>query len=91
MATTVIAKQQVTDFNTWKPAFDAGSGMRDELGILIKGVYQSAEDPNMVTIISEFPNAETAKALFSNESLQHAMEKGGVIATLDVNMLNEVK
>lgn len=90
MATTIIAKQQVTEFNSWKQHFDAGKNMRDELGIHIKGVFQSVDDQNMVTIISEFPNIETAQVLFANTELQEAMKQGGVVATLDVTMLNEV-
>ena len=88
MATTIINSQQVGNFATWKKGFEAGSAMREQAGIKIKGVYQSVDDENTVTVISEVPNTELAKALFSESSLKEAMDKSGVLSVPEIKILN---
>ena len=90
MATTIINSHKVENFGKWKQGFDAGAGMRKELGITIKGVFQSADDENHVTVISEMPSAEIAKAVLSSPELKAAGEKSGVISTPEIKILNQI-
>lgn len=88
MATTIITSQKVESYSKWKSGFAAGEAMRAQAGIIVKGIYQSVEDENTVTIISEVPNTEVAKAIFSSPEMKQAMEKSGVISTPEVKILN---
>jgi hypothetical protein len=90
MATTIINSHRVECFTKWKEGFDAGANMRKDLGIIIKGVFQSTDDENYVTIISEMPGPETAKAILSSPELKAAGQKAGVISAPEIKMLNQV-
>ena len=90
MATTIINSHKVESFTKWKEGFDAGVNMRKKLGITIKGVFQSVEDENLVTIISEMPSPEIAKAVLSNPELKAAGQKSGVISAPEIKFLNQV-
>ena len=90
MATTIINSHKVENFAKWKAGFDLGENMRKELGITIKGVFQSVEDENYVTVISEMPSDEIAKAVLSSPELKAASQKSGVISTPEIKMLNQI-
>ena len=90
MTTTIINSHKVENFAKWKTGFDLGENMRKELGITIKGVFQSVEDENHVTVISEMPSPEIAKAVLSNPELKAAGQKAGVISAPEIKMLNQV-
>ena len=90
MTTTIINSHKVENFTKWKEGFDAGANMRKELGIIIKGVFHSAEDENHVTVISEMPSPEIAKAILSSPELKAAGQKSGVISVPEIKMLIKV-
>lgn len=90
MATTIINSHKVESFTKWKEGFDAGADMRRELGITIKGIFQSVEDENLVTIISEMPSPEIAKAVLSSPELKAAGQKSGVISVPEIKLLNQI-
>jgi len=87
METTVINTHKVADFAKWKMGFEAGKGMRDQAGIKIKGVYQSVDDENLITVISEFPNVAIAKSFVESMSSSDAFAKAGVISQPEIKML----
>ncbi len=90
MATTIINSHKVENFAKWKQGFDMGAAMRKELGITITGVFQATDDENHVTVISEMPSAEIAKAVLSSRELKAAGEKSGVISTPEIKILNQI-
>ncbi len=89
MATTIINSQKVESFAKWKQGFEAGESMREQAGIIIKGIYQSVDDENSITIISEVPTPEMAKAIFSSAAMIDAMEKSGVVSIPEIKILNQ--
>jgi hypothetical protein len=89
MATTIINSQKVENFAKWKQGFEAGKAMREKAGITIKGVYQSVDDENSITIISEVPNPDMAMAIMSAPAMKEAMEKSGVISAPEIKILNQ--
>ncbi|MES2565582.1 MAG: hypothetical protein V4565_01870 [Bacteroidota bacterium] len=90
MATTIINSHKVENFTKWKEGFEAGENMRHELGIVIKGVFQSVEDENHVTIISEMPSPEIAQAILASPELKAAGQKSGVISAPEIKMLKRI-
>lgn len=90
METLLIISHEVKNFDTWKKGFEAGEPTRAQAGVKIKGIYRSSENENMVTVISEAPSKEAAKALFANPTLKAEMEKAGVISAPEVKILASV-
>jgi hypothetical protein len=89
MATTIINSHKVENFAKWKQGFEAGAGMREHAGINVKGIYQSVDDENFITVISEVPNVDVAKAILSNQGMKEAMEKSGVTSASEIKILNQ--
>lgn len=87
---TIINSHKVESFTKWKLGFDAGEAMRAQVGITILGVYQSADDENQVTVISEMPSAEMAKAILNSAEMKAAMEKSGAISIPEIKILNKI-
>lgn len=90
MATTIINSHKVENFSKWKLGFEAGEAMREQAGITIKGIYQSVEDENIITVISEVPNIEMAKAIVSGPAMKEAMEKSGIVSTPEFKILSQI-
>ena len=74
----LFVRHEVTDYGTWRKAFDAFAPMQKKLGVLYKAVYQSTDDPNDVTVIHDFHSLDKAKAFAASPELKAAMEKSGV-------------
>jgi len=89
MATTMITMHQVEDFKTWKQGFDAGAEMRNQAGLVVKEIYQSVDDANSVTIISEVESKDIALALMNSPQTQEAIKKSGVVSEPKLIFLNK--
>jgi len=74
----MFVRHEVTDYGTWRKAFNSFAATQKKLGVVHKAVYQSADDPNDVTVIHDFHSLEKAKAFAASPELKAAMEKAGV-------------
>jgi hypothetical protein len=59
--TTLHIEHAITDFATWKNAFDRAEPYRVEGGVLSHEIRQPADDPAYVVIDLEFADAEAAR------------------------------
>jgi hypothetical protein len=80
---------EVKDYTTWKKGFDTGKADRDKAGIRLIGVYTALDNGNLVTVVTEAPNAEVAKGFASDPNLKAAMEKIGVISAPEIKILKK--
>lgn len=85
----VILTHEVKDFANWKEQFEAGTQMREQAGVTLNGVYTSVDNPNMVTVSTNFPSKEVVQGFLANPQLKADMEKGGVIGEPEVKILQE--
>lgn len=76
--TTVIVQHTVSDFDTWKPAFDDHATARTAHGCTSVDIYRGTDDPNAITVLMAYPDAASAKAFTSDPSLKEAMSRAGV-------------
>ncbi len=76
--TTMFVQHKVTDYAEWKAVYDSVADMQKADGVLAQAVYQSAEDPNDVTVTHEFATEEAAHAFFASDDLKQAMEHAHV-------------
>jgi len=74
----MFVRHQVADYGTWRKAYDGFAAAQKKGGVVYKAVYQSADDPNDVTVIHDFHSLEKAKAFAASPELKSAMEKSGV-------------
>ncbi len=89
MATTIITSHKVENFAKWKQSFESGEAIRTQAGIIINGIYQAVDDENSVTIISQFPSVDVAKAILSSAEMKESMVKSGVISIPEIKFLNQ--
>jgi purine nucleoside permease len=83
----VVITHEVKEYSAWRKVFDADESNRKLGGFKVSGVYADVKNPNMVTIIGEFPNVAAVDAFVSSPKLKEAMEKGGVVGKPDVKVL----
>lgn len=73
-------RQNVTDYDQWRAAFDAHSSSRRAAGATGKRqIYRDVEDPNIVTLILEWDDAERAARFLEDPEMNEAMQKAGVV------------
>jgi hypothetical protein len=88
--TTVIVTHEVKNYSDWKKVYDEDEENRSKSGMKITGLYQSVDNPNMVTVVGEAPSAEAVNQFMSNPELRATMERGGVLGMPDVKVLSKV-
>lgn len=88
---TLIVKINVEDFKKWKQAFDGAEAFRQKMGIELKSIYQSLDDENSITLISDYPSLEFAKKMLASPEWETNQRKSGVIGGFDLSFYNEVK
>ncbi len=89
MVTTIIS-HEVKSYSDWKKGFDADAINRSSMGVSVSGVYQSADNPNKITIITEVKSIDAIQKFLANPELKMTMENAGVIGTPDVKILHKV-
>ena len=87
---TVIVNSEVKNYSDWKKVYDADEENRLKAGLHQTGLYQSVNNPNLVTLIFEAPSVEAINSFMSSPKLKEAMERGGVIGMPDAKILNKV-
>ncbi len=84
---TVVVTHEVKEYTAWRKAYDADEPTRKKAGFKVSGVYADVSNPNMISVIGEFPSAAAVDAFMANPVLKEAMEKGGVLGKPDVKVL----
>jgi quinol monooxygenase YgiN len=87
---SVVITHEVKKYSDWRKVYDADEGNRTKAGIHLTGVYQSVNNPNLITLIGEAPSVEALTSFMADPKLKAAMEQGGVIGMPDVKILNKL-
>jgi hypothetical protein len=75
---TLFVRHDVSDFGSWKKAYDEFDAERSSMGVTGHGVYQAEGNPNSVTIYHHFDSMDAAKAFMASDRLKEAMMEAGV-------------
>lgn len=86
----VILSHEVKNFDDWKKEFDLEEPARLAEGATIVAVYNNVDNPNHITVISEFESTDTFKAFLENPVRREGMERAGVIGKPEVKILNKI-
>jgi hypothetical protein len=84
--TTVAVRHSVSDFDTWKTAFDGHASVRTSHGAIGQRVLH---DGNNILVLIDFPDAASVQSFMADPSLAEAMKNGGVVGAPDVSVLVE--
>ena len=76
----VIIHHRVRDFAVWKSVFDDNESAQVAAGMTNARVFQSAENPNEVTILFDVADIARAKEFAGSEDLKTAMQGAGVVS-----------
>jgi hypothetical protein len=84
----IFMRAKVADYTTWRAVFDDNESWRRSLGASgAQRVYCGVEDPNAVTILLEWDNAEHARKFLQDPQLRTVMQKAGVIGVPESALL----
>ena len=72
-----VNAHKVRDFAAWKSAFDDHLSTQTAAGMTNGRVFQSADDPNAVTILFDVADIAHAKEFVGSADLKSAMEGAG--------------
>ncbi len=81
---TIILNHKVTDYNQWKPYYDADIKRRESAGLKEIKVGRKAGDPNTVYMIWEVKDIEGVNSMVGDPELQEVMKKAGVISPPEI-------
>ena len=59
---TLHIEHRITDFATWKAAFDRFARARTEAGVRRERLWTQADDPQQIVVQLDFDDAEAARA-----------------------------
>ncbi len=85
----MFVRHPVTDFAAWKQAYDDFGDERDGMGAVAHAVYQSASDPNDVTVWHDFATLDEARAFAESDRLREVMESAGVAGEPEIWFTSE--
>jgi hypothetical protein len=74
----LFARHEVSDYATWRKAYDGFGAFRRQMGVTAQAVYRSQDNPNDVTVTHDFKTAQEARAFAGSPELKATMEKAGV-------------
>lgn len=74
----MFVRHKVTDFATWKQAYDDFDAERRTMGVIDDAVFQATDDANDVTAWHDFENMQAAIAFIDSERLREVMAEAGV-------------
>ena len=88
MASYVLVRAKVRNFEAWKKAYDAHLSVRQEYGLAEEHVLQGADDPNEVVLLFKASSLDRAKAFMSDPAVREVIEKSGLVGKPDLSFLN---
>jgi hypothetical protein len=74
----VIVRHAVTDYATWKRAFDGDAAARTAAGIVGHAVNRGAQDPNVVIVYLQAETLDALRAFTSSPRLKDVMREAGI-------------
>jgi hypothetical protein len=88
MASYVLVRSKVQNFEAWKKAYDAHLSVRQEYGLAEDRLLRGTEDPNDIVLLFKASSLDRAKAFMADPKVGEVIAKSGVVGKLDVAFLN---
>jgi quinol monooxygenase YgiN len=78
LMTTMFVRHTVSDYKTWRKAYDDFAPVQKAKGVTAEAVYRAVENPNDITVTHEFATIEAAQAFAASAEFKNAMQNAGV-------------
>ncbi len=88
--TTLSIHLKIAEYPKWRAAFDAMDPARRQFGQTSYSVFRSASDPLELTVHTQWPSLEQARAYAISPDLKNAMQKAGIISQPEVAFLESL-
>ena len=85
--TTLSVHHKIADYPQWRKVYDEVDVVRRQFGMTGVRVFRSASDPLEITVHTEWPSAEHARAYATSPDLKAGMQNAGVVSQPDVAFL----
>ncbi len=86
----MLTKFEVEDFTKWKAVFLAAESIRTAAGAKSTQVFQSADNPKMVVVITEWGSLEKAKSFSQSPALREAQQKSGLLTKPEIYEMKSI-
>ncbi len=90
MSATLIARQNVSEYNAWRKAYNEADTIRARHGCTGESVLRSPKDYNLVFITHQFPTVEQAEAFTADPELHSAMARAGVVGDPGIELFEDI-
>ncbi|MGM4870537.1 antibiotic biosynthesis monooxygenase [Bradyrhizobium sp. 956_D2_N1_5] len=87
--TTMFVRHTVSNYKTWREAYDDFAPVQKAKGVTAEAVYRAVENPNDITVTHEFATIEAAQAFAESAELKNAMQNAGVAGTPTIWFTNK--
>ena len=86
----LFVRHRVSDFPTWKKAYDDFDPERRDRGVKTDAVFQTVNDPEDVTVWHDFETMEAATKFIESARLKEVMGQAGVTGDPTIWFAEEV-
>jgi hypothetical protein len=84
----ITTRHTVTDYAKWRPIFDSNASNRRAAGATgVQTIYRDLANPNDITLLFEWDNAENAQKFFHNPAMVETMKTAGVIGVPEAHFM----
>jgi hypothetical protein len=90
-AIAAVVIHEVSDYATWKSAFDTHAEARKKAGIFTAHVNRDIDNPNLITLYLGARTAEGLKAFSASPDLKETMQRAGVIGAPHIALITPVE
>ena len=88
MATLIITRHQVRDYDSWRPGFDSHEPARRAATIMNPRVYRNVDNPNDLTLTFDVADPDAASDFLESDDLRDKMKEVGVIERGQVHLID---
>lgn len=86
---TVAVRHRVSDYDTWKIAYDEHGTNRKEHGCTGDEILRGEADPNEVLVLTHWPSMKNAHEFAADPALGEAMSRAGVVGAPRIEFYEE--
>jgi quinol monooxygenase YgiN len=83
MATIVLARFRVQDYESWRQKFENNAEIRKAAGCLGTHIFYNAVDPGDVTVNFQWEDEDGARKFLGGPEAQKLRDEGGVVGGFD--------
>ena len=90
---TLLARHQVTEFDTWMAAYEAQRGELAAFGVIRETALRSSADGNDVVVVHEFETTAAAEAFLAmaqEPDMQEMLKSSGVVGPVTLELFTNL-